>query len=46
MKYEGPAAGDHRAFRCTVDQVRVRILIMKVSNPSSETCSQAKESLR
>ena len=28
------------------DQVRVRIRIMKLSNPSSATCSQAKESAR
>jgi hypothetical protein len=41
-----PAEEIRRATKAGTDQVRVRIRIMKLSNPSSATCNQAKESAR
>ena len=45
-EWNGPAVCIRRATKTVVDQVRVRILIMKLSNPSSATCNHAKESAR
>ena len=42
----GPADDTRRATKVGTDQVRVRMRIMKLSNPSSATCSQAKELAR